>query len=236
MFCWKCGKEDATETRGYGKRAELGCLKPFPYQRHYCKPCLEQERADQERMKREYVILKKKLMFERALTIIEKSGTNIYDYREEIDTIEEFINEKPDKFDTAHEMVVAIMLLANRINMKIQHRVDSYTVDFLLPDERIVLEVDGGIHATNAYRDNTRDIRLREVLGNEWEVVRIGNEYVEQNPEFVLEAMMAIKREKQDIRRKNFGMMPEWYSRRERATKPKKSTVTVGDDKLLNIK
>lgn len=235
MHCWKCGKENATESRGYGVR-EHGSTVPFPNQRHYCKECLAKERQDLADMKTEYVRIKKLLMFERALVMIERSNTDIYEYEEEIRAVREYITENPDKFDTPHEMVVAVMLIWNRVNAKIQYPLGRYRVDFLLPDEKIVLEIDGGIHLANLYRDNRRDVALREELGDDWEVVRIGNEYVEEKPDLVLEAAREVKRYKQEIRKQNFGILPEWYSKRERQRKPKKpKDIIIGDDRLFDL-
>lgn len=235
MHCWKCGKSNATETRGFGFR-EFGSITPFENQRHYCKECLAKEREEIKKKKAQYVRLKKALMLERAITLIEKSGADIYEYEDEIRAVGEYINEKPDKFDTAHEIVVAVMLLWNRVDAKVQQPIGSYRVDFLLPSEKMVLEVDGEVHKASLYTDNQRDIALREELGNEWEVVRIGNEYVESNPELVLEAAREVKRYKQEIRKKNFGLLPEWYSKRERQQKPKKKRdIVIGDDRLFDI-
>lgn len=236
MICWICGKEDATATRGFGKRETLGWKIPFEKQRHYCERCLKAENDQLDADKREYVRLKKKLMYQRALNILERAEVDMYEYKEECEAIEEFIAENPNKFDTAHEMIVAIMLLWNRVHAKTQYRVGTYLADFCLPDEKIILEVDGTVHRYNMYRDNKRDVSIRETLGNEWEVVRISNEYVEQNPELIYEAAKTIRDYKKDIRRKNYGLLPEWYSKREKAEKPKKrKDVTIGDDNLFDI-
>lgn len=235
MHCWKCGKEDAPESRRYGLR-EYGGITPFPNQRHYCKKCLAQERRELADMKSEYVRIKKLLMFERALVMIERSGTDIYEYEEEIRAVREYITENPEKFDTPHEMIVAIMLIWNRVNAKIQRRIGTYRADFMLPDEKIVLEVDGDIHLASLYKDNKRDIEMREILGDDWEVVRIGNDYVEEKPDLVLEAAREVKRYKQEIRKQNFGILPEWYSKRERQRKPKKpKDIIIGDDRLFDL-
>lgn len=231
MDCWICGKKDATETRGFGTRDILHSLVPFEGQRHYCPECFKKEKAKNKERLHTYLILKKELMFERAMKIIERADIDMYSLKEELDIIDEFFHNNPDRFDSAHEMVVAVFLLKDRIHMKTQQKILGYRADFFLPDDKIVLEVDGELHQNNLYRDNARDIKMRQELGADWEVVRISTKYIEQNPRRIVEAMYEIKEYKQNLRKKYNGFLPDWYSNREFAKRPKKKT--VGDENMV---
>ena len=69
----------------------------------------------------------------RALCILEKQDLCIYDYKEAIDAVREFAEEQPDKFDSAYEMIAAIILVDNEIECKPQYKVGVYQCDFCIP-------------------------------------------------------------------------------------------------------
>ena len=105
-----------------------------------------------------------------------------------------------------------------RRNVKINHQVEFgiYRVDFLLPEEKIVLEVDGTIFHTEKTkeREDIRDSLIILNLGPEWEIIRITDELINQNIRRLLPAIRAIKKKRQLIRKQNNGELPDWYSTR----------------------
>lgn len=199
--------------------------------RCFCKECYHRHIEAINRQRNEYVLLKKKLMLERAVRCLEKQAVDIYKYKDIISDMEEYIEENPNKFDSSHEMIAAIILIDNEIKSKMQYKVGNYRVDFLIPEYKIVLEIDGGLHKNTLYHDNQRDIELRKILGMDWEVVRIGTQYIEQNARALIDAMFAVKEEKQKLRKSNYGALPSWYSKRNSSVK--KRAPSVGDDRLL---
>lgn len=201
--------------------------------RVYCQECYQKYFEKFESDKQEYLRLKKKLMVERAIRILERQNILIDEYKEAIDAVSEYSSENLDKFDSAHEIVSAIILIDNEIDVKTQFKVGKYRADFCLPTLKVIFEVDGERHRTNLYRDNQRDIFIRHELGDDWEIVRIKTEYIEQNAEMLVEAIKEIKKEKQKIRRQNGGLLPEWYSERNRAKKPKRLDKSKYGDELL---
>ena len=256
MECWYCRCDNAEYTYEYdlfyrrdrltksiSKREDLRYIQlrnankegfeSEPRSRYYCKKCLDEHRKTLEERRTAYAKLKKKLMLERAVRILEKQALDIYEYRDIIRDFEEYVDEYPEKFDSAHEMIAAIILVDNAIKAKMQYKIESYRVDFLIPEMKVVLEIDGTFHKYNLYRDNKRDIRIREKLGADWEVVRIGTNYIEQNAKALVRAIEEIKKEKQKIRSQNAGMLPEWYSERNKAKRSR--SIKVGDDDLLGI-
>ena len=252
MKCWECGKEDAMTTydrlqiKSYDdypedvreriKLIDFDLLSDFddcPSMRHFCEKCYTERNKELNRIRSEYVRLKKKLMLERAVKMFEKQDVNIYDYKDIIDDMAQYIEDNPEKFDSSHEMVAAIVLVDNCIKCKMQYKLDRYRLDFYIPDYKIVLEIDGDMHKNNLYRDNQRDIKVREILGPDWETVRIGTKYIEQNAKALVDAMIAIKKEKQKIRRQHNGFLPEWYSTRNKAKRTR--LAKTGDDYLFDI-
>lgn len=239
--CWICGEEATVfpeifqAGKEYWRYKDYGAH-PTEYleskrQRGYCALCAEKEEKRRQAEKKEYVRLKKSLMFERAVRLLERQPLDIYDYEEAIKAVGEYAEESPDKFDSADEIIAAIILVDNELDTKIHPKVGKYEVDFMLPTLKIVLEVDGYLHAGRLYFDNERDKAIRNELGHEWEIVRIKTEYLEKNAELLVEAIKTIKNEKQKLRAAYGGELPEWYSKREKAKRPKKQA--YGDELLL---
>ena len=71
-----------------------------------------------------------------------------------------------------------------RVKFRRQHPIESYIVDFVSFDPRIIIELDGGQHAENEVYDGKRDACLRN---NRFVVLRFWNNDVINNIEGVLE-------------------------------------------------
>lgn len=179
--CWNCGA-DAEETRFIiSSRGSFDRARVSPYHRCYCKACRkaidEKEIADRKL----YVKLRKQEMFKKACVALEKQSTRMYEYKEAIDAVEEFIEENPDKFDSSYEVLAAIVLIHNRIHCKMQQKIGKYQVDFILPDLFVVLEIDGDRHKHRKEYDSARDIAIQEALGAGWDIIRIPTEHLDKN-------------------------------------------------------
>ncbi len=193
--CWICGK-DAVEHRNIGERnaALLNDFVPFSEetQRCYCQECFAKVTEESKRDTAEYIRLKKKLMFERAVRILERQGLDIYHYKEAIQAVGEFAEEKPDKFDSSHEMIAAIMLIDNEISCELQHKVGRYQCDFFIPSMKVVLEIDGEHHKSRKTYDTHRDAEIMRILGRDWNIIRIKTEYLEQKAEALVDAIESV--------------------------------------------
>ena len=162
MNCWICGAKNATRNFEYSgmfsarnlsdkveqrekfKRYEL--FSNFEYEisaRMFCQSCYDKHIKELQEKREEYAKLKKSLMFERAVRILEKQAVNMYEYKDIIDQMAEYVQEKPENFDSAHEMVAAIILVDNAISAKTQYKVGSYRVDFYIPEYKTILENQG---------------------------------------------------------------------------------------------
>ena len=230
--CWNCGKA-ATVFPPVYFMAYGGAYRDEKQQRGYCEECAkavaEQHAAD----KLEYLRLKKKLMFERAVRTLEHQKLDIYEYKDAIDAVQDYAMSNLEKLDSSDEMIAAIILVDNELQTTIGKSIGRYKVDFFIPELKAILEVDGERHSGKLYYDNERDIEIRKTLGQEWEIVRIKTEYIEENAEMLVEAIKAIVAEKKKLREQNNGLLPDWYSKREFAKKPK--ATKYGDEILLTL-
>lgn len=186
-----------------------------PHSRIYCPDCKEVYEKEKADTLKKYIRLKTIVAFERALRVLEKQSANLYDYKDESELVLDLAKKDPEKFASSHEMIAAMELLRNRIKAKTQQRVLTHKVDFLLPDLKVVLEIDGYMHDFSKVKDSKRDVKVITELGKGWEVVRIPTKYIEENVKQLVPAIKAIYKYKQEIREQNNGVIPEWYSKRE---------------------
>lgn len=188
MKCWICGAT-ATTTRpvfdGFGWSTPSLSNK----RRCYCDQCLAEVIATESKERKQYIKLKKREMFRKAVKILEAQSTDMYEYKEAIEVVENFVEDKPDKFDSSYEVLTAIVLVQNRIHSKMQYKVGKYQVDFLLPELFVVLEIDGERHAHKKDSDRVRDKDIRKLLGSPWEIIRIPTDWLDKDAKKIPEAI-----------------------------------------------
>jgi len=202
IVCWECGKEP--ETNVYGRR-------------NWCKKCHEKHTKTKQVNLDKYMLLRMKLMHDRALRIIENQRfpVDLLDYKEASKVVFDRAIKDLQVFDSAHEMVAVMELLRNKIMTKLKVRIGNHKPDILLPDEKIVLEIDGFLHKHRKKADKVRDVEMRKELGCEWEVVRIPTEYIEMNIKKLVDAIRGLKKEMQRVRKEYNGLLPENFSPRD---------------------
>ena len=181
LKCWVCG-DKATRTRKmYFDGTHIVEDKINQYTRCYCEKCRIETEETEKKERELYIKLKKKEMFHRACDILEKQHTLMYEYQEAIEVVRNHLENNPDKFDSSYEVLTAIILVQNRIYSKMQQKVGRYQVDFLLPELLVVLEIDGDRHVHRKEYDNKRDIQIKQMLGDEWDIIRIKTDYLDMN-------------------------------------------------------
>lgn len=177
MKCWMCGKEiNHSES----------------HVRQYCKECGDKHTDELKHDKELYAILKKKVMFERAMELMEKQGCKMGKYRNATIVVQKYLYANPDKFDSADEIVAAVVLIKNGFQIKTQVKIGKYQVDLLIPSLNVVLEIDGIMHKLKLC-ESERDRYIEAELGPEWDVLRIGTHHIEKKADKLIEAIHALK-------------------------------------------
>jgi very-short-patch-repair endonuclease len=77
------------------------------------------------------------------------------------------------KFDSIPEVVACIELLHIKARLIVHQKVGDYTVDFCLPDEKVIIEIDGSLYHTDEAKEQVRDYAIRYMLGDGWTVRHI---------------------------------------------------------------
>lgn len=93
---------------------------------------------------------------------------------------------------TSAEAVLWSMLRDRRfegIKFRRQAPVAGFIVDFLCPEHRLVIELDGGIHRLKEFEDAARDARITAAG---FTVLRFGNEAFRRNPNIVFQAIRSV--------------------------------------------
>lgn len=188
MKCWICGKT-ATTTKAYFNGTFFERPPLTEYHRCYCDECLTNlEKAEAEERK-QLAKLRKREMIRKACKILEDQHTNMYEYKEAIEVVTEFVEDNVDKIDSSYEALTAMVLVHNRIYAKMQYKVGKYQVDFLLPDLMVVLEIDGERHKHRKDYDSKRDKAIKKELGDYWEIIRIETDHLDKNAKKIPEAI-----------------------------------------------
>lgn len=141
--------------------------------------------------------------------------TGIGKYKDAIEAVKAKLHD--DKaFESTEEIMAALELERRGITYRHQVNFGRYRADFVLPDMKVVLEIDGTIFHGKEKRakENLRDNLIVLSLGVEWEVVRITDEMINSKITRLVPAIRAIKEKRQLIRRQYHGELPEWYSDR----------------------
>lgn len=202
--CWYCGEY-------------VPKIVAKPHNRVFHEECEEKFLKEKEDTKQEYVRLKVEVMYERALRMLEKQNRlSLSEYKEAAEAVHGLAKKQPSKFASSHEMVAAMELIRNEVRTRVQHPVGRRKVDMVLPEFKVALEIDGGLHKFRIGKDSARDIEILNTLNeNEvgWEMVRIPTKFIETNIKGLIPAIKTLHKEKQDLRRKNNGFIPSYYSR-----------------------
>ena len=109
-----------------------------------------------------------------------------------------------DKFESIPEVIACISLLHIGARVIAHQKVGCYTVDFCLPDEKTVIEIDGSLYHNNAEKEFIRDLVLKNMLGDGWEVCHVPADAVAKNHA----AFERNMRRKLNDRREELGIKP----------------------------
>lgn len=76
--------------------------------------------------------------------------------------------------------MVAIELIKNGYSIIPQQKIGKYKVDFLIPKEKIVVEVDGELYHKNDFKKN-REAEIQIILGFDWKIIHIPAEKIRKD-------------------------------------------------------
>lgn len=166
IICEHCGQEYVK--RQYNSDKEHLCDKCKHYKTRTIKA---KERAKNEEELLKYHT-KNEIKYEKAIAEMKKQVKWDSDYEKSA----EIARKAVEKYGSIPEMMVAIELAYLHKPFIPQQRVCRYRVDFLIPREYIILEIDGGVYHTKQKENREAVIQLS--LGLDWKILHVPAELI----------------------------------------------------------
>lgn len=120
---------------------------------------------------------KEEKRYRKAVEEIEKQAGSLAGYERAV----EICRKATCKYGSMPEAMLAIELVRNGYRIIPQQKVDRYHVDFALPNEKLVLEVDGSIYHADAQKELEREACINYKLGFDWRFVHIPAEAISKD-------------------------------------------------------
>lgn len=117
-----------------------------------------------------------------------------------------YIRDNLDKsgwFQSTEEIMVAMELIRCGVKAYHQVKVYEYHVDFVLPDMKVILEIDGPIYHSRdkEKKQQIRDDVIRYKFGEGWEVIRIKTDCINMNISKLMPAIRTVLRRRKKCAR-----------------------------------
>lgn len=105
-------------------------------------------------------------------------------------------------FQSTEEVMVALELIRLKIKAHHQVKIYNYRIDFILPDYKVALEIDGKLFHGKEKKEyeELRDETIRNKLGDGWEVIHIDTENINMNITRLMPAIRAVLKRRQRVK------------------------------------
>lgn len=129
----------------------------------------KQATPDQEKEKR----------YKRAVNRIKADAKSLDGYQDAMEKVRKTLH-RPGWYGSTEEIMVAIELLHRGVKTIHQQQVGKYRVDFVLPEYKVLLEIDGKPfhNAGTREREGLRDGIILLRMGDGWEMIRIDTDKI----------------------------------------------------------
>lgn len=143
-----------------------------------CKATLKARQTEKKKIdsKLLQVETKHEQRFNKAVSKIKKQVKDFSSYTNAINIAKTSL----EKYDSIPESMVAIELIHLKYKIIPQQKVGKYRVDFAIPKEKIVIEVDGSVYHKDIYKGD-REATIQFSLGMDWKIIHIPAEMIEND-------------------------------------------------------
>lgn len=164
--CEICGKE--IKKTQYSRKRTYVC--------DYCKGLIKKKERAAIPKELENVETRREKQFRHAVEKIKNQVNNFEKYEKAI----EIAKTRTELYGSIPETMVAIELI--RLGYKIipQQKIKNYKVDFTIPKEKIVIEVDGSVYHKDIYKGD-REAIIQLSLGLDWKIIHIPAELIAED-------------------------------------------------------
>lgn len=204
MYVTPCAKGCGTPVKSWSRRKNV---------QFKCSRCKQEEKEVANGLKKRISILTLERRIEASKEYIVKMYGKLDEYEDAFKKIEKHM-EKAGWFQSTNEVLVAVELIRSKITARHQVKMGKWRVDFLLPDYKTILEIDGKYHEykDRGNKDKIKDAAIIASLGPEWEIVRIKDEILKQNLKKLVPAIKSILTNRRKVRKSHGGQLPNNYS------------------------
>ena len=119
---------------------------------------------------------RKEQAFDKAVERIRKQVRNFDSYRKAVRIAET----RAERYGSIPEAMVAIELLRLGYNIIPQQKIGRYKVDFAIPDQKLVIEVDGELYHGRE-GEGKREATIQISLGFAWKIIYVPAEWIEKD-------------------------------------------------------
>lgn len=180
------------------------CGSPVPSWRYIrgakytCSECRRVLVEIEETRREESPAFKKEKRLDEALKRISKVA-KISHYEKAIKSVRKGFS-KPLYYQSTEEMMAALELLRRGVKTYHQVKVYDYRVDFVLPEYKTVLEIDGAIYHPKSGRQKEaiRDEVIDDAFGDGWEVIHISADCINTNVTRLLPGIKAVLKRRKE--------------------------------------
>ncbi len=154
-------------------------------------------------------LIKQEKMIQRGVNLFRKNKIS-YDKEIEDGQIGELVESIKKKcgndffYGSKDEVAIALELALEDIEFEPQKDVGGYRADFSLPYLNVILEIDGEIYHRNKEKEKLTDDSVKNILGDDWGLVRVPCEEVPNCIRFGIENCILAKLEESEYM-KNHG-------------------------------
>lgn len=139
----------------------------------YCKGLIQKKKRASIPKELENVETKKEKQFNRAVEEIKSQVADFEKYENAI----KIAKTRAELYGSIPEAMVAIELLKLKYKIIPQQKIKNYKVDFAIPSQKIVIEVDGEIYHKDRYKGD-REAIIQLSLGMDWKIIHIPAELI----------------------------------------------------------
>lgn len=120
---------------------------------------------------------KEEKRYRKAVEEIEKQAGSLKGYEKAV----EVCRKATFKYGSTPEAMLAIELVRNGYKVIPQQKIGKYHVDFALPNEKLIIEVDGSIYHTNSRKELEREASINYKIGLDWRFIHIPAESISKD-------------------------------------------------------
>lgn len=124
-------------------------------------------------------LTKKIAMVDKAQKELEKRKGKMKSFKPKLDmseyakVVKQRVIDGIDNFSSVPEAIIGIQMQRIGLKYKTQKEIAEKKVDFIIPEIKIILEIDGELYHTDENKSFLRDRQIMGAVGEKWEIVHI---------------------------------------------------------------